>query len=311
MMMLRCWLLVSTILLLNLSHAQEPTQAPTDTATGTTSPTMLTPWSGCRDPNNPDIQDVIEIGKPMTICVTLGPGGNWAAGVRYLRYTFRPDVDEYSRFHIINCEYRLFVGMKRIVIFKNTNFSIYFNAAYEDIVNGQPQNGGDDDTGTLQGNITIHLAAQSQLSYLRVYYNPSTHRVYPFLTAIIDVHNGAVVGITWDDSCVFCESSKCEEITYNFDGESSASNPAISKSPSRGCYFQQEQCNKNSRTGGQDCDVAVYVVWSGTDVNGKVFRSSAYRFSQFPPNRLRDALVDHIPAVPNFGLDILNPFGEN
>lgn len=58
------------------------------------------PWSGCVDPNNPDVPEQVKVGSRHTICLTIGPGGNWAAGVSYIRYTFQPKGDEYSRFHI-------------------------------------------------------------------------------------------------------------------------------------------------------------------------------------------------------------------
>ena len=75
----------------------------------TGSPTPA-PWSGCVDPNNPDKPEIIKIGSPHTICLTLGPGGNWAAGVKYGRYTFRPKADQYSRFHIPKCKWNVIMS---------------------------------------------------------------------------------------------------------------------------------------------------------------------------------------------------------
>ena len=53
-------------------------------------------------------------------------------------------------------------------------------------------------------NITLSVSSQNGLSYLRTYYNATTKKVFPFLTAIITVDEGTITGITWDDACVFC-----------------------------------------------------------------------------------------------------------
>lgn len=87
---------LASLFVLTLSQTQKspsPTSGPT-----------VAPWSGCVNPNNPNQPEIIKIGSPHTICLTLGPGGNWAAGVEYGRYTWRPNADEYSRFHIPQCE---------------------------------------------------------------------------------------------------------------------------------------------------------------------------------------------------------------
>lgn len=151
-------------------------------------------------------------------------------------------------------------------------------------------------------NLTIHTAAQDKLSFLRVYYDPAEYRIFPFLTAVVDVENGIVLGVAWDDACVFCSKSRCMENMYNFDGVS-ASELGV-KSPSKGCYFTQEECNKIHAEGGTDCDVTLYVVWTGSDKDGKSFQSSGKRFSAFPPGKLQDRLLNQLPSFSD-----LNPFG--
>ena len=99
--MLSLRLVVVFASLLGFSVSQGPTPSPTPSSTGAATPA---PWSGCVDPNNPNKPEIIQIGNPTTICLTLGPGGNWAAGVRYGRYTWRPIADQYSKFHIPKCK---------------------------------------------------------------------------------------------------------------------------------------------------------------------------------------------------------------
>lgn len=125
-----------------------------------------------------------------------------------------------------------------------------------------------------------------RLSFLRRYYDRTTQRIYPFLTAIIDVRDGEVRGIAWDDACVFCEMSECVPNTYNFDG-SLATTEQISQ-PTNGCFYSRDECAGFFANGNDVCDLKLHVVWTGTDVNGKVLLSSDSRFSMFPPDRTQE-----------------------
>ena len=97
------------------------------------------------------------------------------------------------------------------------------------------------------------------------------------------------MGIAWDDACVFCEKNMCLANTYNFDG-SVATCEQINQ-PTDGCYLTVEQCNGFMKTGSNQCDLKLYVVWTGTDVDGNVLLSSNSRFSMFPPNRLQENVM--------------------
>ena len=117
----------------------------------------------------------------------------------------------------------------------------------------------------------------------------------------MDVSNGVVQGIAWDNACVFCSSDECIENTYNFNGE-----PAYLAGQSNSCSLSKATCNSlKSSNGTTSCDIALYVVWTGTDDQGNVFQSSGNRFSSFPPARIQDrinALIPdvNIPNLPNF-----------
>jgi hypothetical protein len=122
-------------------------------------------------------------------------------------------------------------------------------------------------------NITIGITSQDQLSYLRRYYDFELLRIYPYLTAIINVKAGEVTGITWDDACEFCDSDMCEENTVDINGVEVTQK--ASRQPTKACYFTQEECNSLvAEYARNDCDMVVYVVWSGTDSNGKTFESA-------------------------------------
>jgi hypothetical protein len=162
--------------------------------------------------------------------------------------------------------------------------------AYADLV-GNPAS----DSIWFGKNITLGVASQDSLSFLRRYFDSSLERVYPYLTAIVDVKDGIVLGITWDDACIFC-SGECPENTVDFNGVEATQK--TSGQPTKGCYILQTTCNefisKDDRT---DCDLIIYVVWTGTDSDGKTFQSAANRFSNFEPQELQDSLASNLPQV--------------
>lgn len=155
-------------------------------------------------------------------------------------------------------------------------------------------------------------ASQKSLSLLRVYYDMVHERIFPYITAIINVNRGVVQRITWDDACVFCGglSESCLENTYNYSGVQQTQES--SGQPTKACWLPKKTCDEAIKGGSSSakngtaldspetvCDLKLYVVWSGTDTNGKALQSQAYRFSQFPVQELSDALTKYIP---DFGL---------
>jgi hypothetical protein len=144
-------------------------------------------------------------------------------------------------------------------------------------------------------NITVHVAAQDALSFQKRYYD-SFDKIYPHLTAVIDVDKGVVQGIVWDDACIFCSKNECEENTFDFSGVLGTTKQF--NQPTGGCFLEKATCiqfNQDSRT---DCDLILYVVWTGTDKNGDSMLSSSYRFSAFPAQELSDRFSQNLPAFP-------------
>lgn len=94
-------------------------------------------------------------------------------------------------------------------------------------------------------------------------------------TAIMHVKEGELEGITWDNGCFFCDedSDACVDTSMTRDGEPIASGALAGK----GCAQSTAKC-------GQDpvlCGLKVYVVWTGTDKNGRFLTSAGTRFSRF------------------------------
>lgn len=142
----------------------------------------------------------------------------------------------------------------------------------------------------------------SSLSFQKKYFDATNSTVFPYLTAIVTVNEGVVTGITWDDACVFCSSDECVDNTFNFDGELATAEEAEQKVGS--CPMTIEECEASETA---ECDIMLYVVWTGTDSNGKDFTSSANRFSAFPKQSWSDRLYLNLPSW----MDSINPFKDN
>jgi hypothetical protein len=161
-------------------------------------------------------------------------------------------------------------------------------------------------------NVTVGVASQSSLSFLRLYYNVNLQLVYPYLTAIMDVRDGVVRGITWDNACVFCGgfADECEENTYSFTGL--LQTQETSGQETKSCYKPVAKCTEAMQSDDEEvkrlCDITLYVAWTGTDVDGKALQSQAYRFSEFPVQALTDRLTQLIPdlGVPDLLEDTMN-----
>lgn len=210
----------------------------------------------CFDPNNREVTQRVRRGELTTICLYVGPGEDWnGSDISYTRFSVNLVADEFSSYEVPKS----------------------FTAVA-------------DSANPLFGSNATHIfaASQSSLSFLRRYYDRTSNRIYPYLTAIIDVKDGVVRGIAWDDACIFCEMSECPANTYNFDG-SVATAEQIGQ-PVNGCYLNYAQCAGFRMDGSHQCDLKLFVVWTGTDVNGDVLLSSDTRFSMFPPNRIQEGV---------------------
>jgi hypothetical protein len=121
------------------------------------------------------------------------------------------------------------------------------------------------------------------VSFQKIYID--TENVFPELTAIIDVEDGVVKAISWDDGCLFCPDSECSTNTYGYDGEA-----ANVGTPVGSCGTTRSDCDAGVTNQSTGCDLKLHIVWTGTDGNGLAFQSSAYRFSAFPNQDWSDNL---------------------
>jgi hypothetical protein len=157
-------------------------------------------------------------------------------------------------------------------------------------------------TTTIKFNFHILFCTHSfvrSLSFQKLYYG-SDDKVYPHLTAVITVNEGVVTGITWDNACVFCSAEECQDNTYGFDGGLATEEEA--QQPVGACSISVPECKDSEKA---ECDLLLYVVWTGTDSNGRDFTSSANRFSAFP----KQTWSDRFNLVAPDWFNNLNPFG--
>jgi hypothetical protein len=87
--------------------------------------------------------------------------------------------------------------------------------------------------------------------------------------------------------------------TYNYDGVMQTQDSSGQQTKS--CFITKDDCDKLlvNEPNSTACDLTLYIVWSGTDKDGKALQSQAYRFSQFPVQELEDRISQ---LVPTFGL---------
>ncbi|GMF53312.1 unnamed protein product [Phytophthora fragariaefolia] len=127
-----------------------------------------------------------------------------------------------------------------------------------------------------------------------------TGRISPYMTAIISVKKGVVQGVSWDEGCYFCTADMCD---YNLYSKPEETATGRLSGQGKTCYSPVESCsgssanvsdasvdvgdsssagfNNTSINTTAQCDITIYVGWTGTDKNGDYLGSAALRMSQF------------------------------
>ena len=60
-------------------------------------------WGGCvMEGTTADTK--VTIGATTIVCLQIGNGTDWSAGLSYIRLAFQPTADQYSRLYIPNCK---------------------------------------------------------------------------------------------------------------------------------------------------------------------------------------------------------------
>jgi len=61
-------------------------------------------WEGCVMEGTDAAGTPVKIGQRTIVCVQIGNGTQWNAGLNYIRLAFEPEADQYSRLIIPNCK---------------------------------------------------------------------------------------------------------------------------------------------------------------------------------------------------------------
>jgi hypothetical protein len=120
------------------------------------------------------------------------------------------------------------------------------------------------------------------------------------MTAIISVKKGVVQGVSWDEGCFFCTAEMCDYNLYSKPEETATGRLG---GQGKTCYTPVDSCagyssnssdasvdvgdssavsvNATSTNTTAQCDITIYVGWTGTDKNGDFLGSASLRMSQF------------------------------
>lgn len=99
--------------------------------------------------------------------------------------------------------------------------------------------------------------------------------VVPFYTMIVELQDGMVKALTWDDGCYGCE------------GDSAACVDGYT------CGVSTEVCQKEEK----DCDLKLYLGWFGTDKGGNYLTSAGKRLSRFRGSSLKSAFNNAVEST--------------
>jgi len=110
-------------------------------------------------------------------------------------------------------------------------------------------------------------------------YNPVGNIIMPYYVAVVLLSKGVVSSFSWQDGCGSCANGKCID---------------------NSCGISQFSGSTDLCNGTVDCNVKVYLAWSGRDSNDDACKS----ISSTPDNFNKYSLT---PSV-NFGTSFYNDF---
>lgn len=135
-------------------------------------------------------------------------------------------------------------------------------------------------------------------TYKKQYTNSDRSLFFPTLTAVITVVEGLVEAVFWDDGCWFCDENDTEDsgatgqVCANnaYDANDALFTSIIDENTGIDCALDTAECDAQiaDNPDARPCDMRLYVVWSGTDSNGKYFSSAGSRLRVFTQYALPD-----------------------
>jgi hypothetical protein len=111
-------------------------------------------------------------------------------------------------------------------------------------------------------------------------------KIVPFWTVIVELDQGQVRKLQWDDGCYGCDESSCID--------------------SHACGEHYLAC-----TSEKDCDLKIFMGWYGTDVSGNYLTSASKRLSRFRDYALKEAFDSTVKRVRAVKEGIRDAVGAN
>ena len=141
------------------------------------------------------------------------------------------------------------------------------------------------------------------ISNSRTRINATCAYVVPFFTLIVDMSNGYIDSVSWQDDCTTCTS---EAFVYSDDGACNCGVPISScigynASVSTSATLTSTSTYTNNSV---SCDVQIYIAYSGTDSGGNVLTSASRTIANFRKwslNSLYQSAVGFYSDLPSLG----------
>ncbi|KAA0157437.1 hypothetical protein FNF27_00679 [Cafeteria roenbergensis] len=199
----------------------------------------------------------ITIGEKAYLCITINGKS---------RALFDPVADKYSAFRLASSRSSLPAGTPLIA--QGTGASVDPNSTLPD---GEYFMLFDVAVGSIR--------ALPQKMYQRITVSGGSAvatTTIPVFTVVVAVEQGVPQSVVYDDGCYFCDEAGASCVGNVF-VNSTSTVPNTAGSAFRSCA-SPTQCTSTS---GGDCDLKIFVTWTGTDANGAYFESANMRFSRF------------------------------
>jgi hypothetical protein len=127
----------------------------------------------------------------------------------------------------------------------------------------------------------------------------------PTYTVIVSVDKGNVIAVQYDEGCHSCDPSS-SDCTNNAFLTTENTIPIVESSPFRSCAAPE--CRAANAT--WECDLKIFMTWTGTDSNGNFFESANLRPSRFRQFGI-GGFYDAVTAAAQNGINQVVTTGQN
>eukprot|EP01084_Bolivina_argentea_P047881 88272_1 len=139
---------------------------------------------------------------------------------------------------------------------------------------------------TFGSPIAFHLETEGYVTDQKVFRNTQESRTWPIYTAVIAVDKGWVTDVYWDKVCQLCPRDNCVPNSYKITNETTDLFGVET------CFWSYSDCLQSGQTASNQCQLRVYIAWTGTDVHGIELQSYNKRLSLLSGRTLNTLMSD-------------------